>query len=186
MKQVIFYLFISIISVILFIPTSSGMAYSSESTEGKIKEQARQLANKIHNTQSNSLVDTINNNGKLIDLKKDNEGNLYLTKHNSNKLLHNSSDNITINSCEFWVKAAVMTVGIVVFMALAMAGAQFVAAFIFGLVAVELGTEMILSLIGLIFSGVSAMFLAEWISDRVCGIKMPANKKISHWDGIPN
>lgn len=169
------------LSLILFTPSTTALATEVKQTE------AQQLSVKIKQAVPNSKIATVDNNGKLIDLKKDNEGKVYATEHNSSTPLIDS-DEFHINSCNFWVQAAVFTVGIVVFFALALAGTTALLEFM----VITLGFTFIyydaVLLAGGILAGWSILQLGEWIAGIVCGVpkQEPPKKDICHWCGVPD
>lgn len=108
MKKLILSISVCLISTIIFIPYTSALANNSTNNTTiqnhnisiQQKEEAQQLANKIKQSSPNSKITTINNNGKLIDVSKNNEGKVFVTAHNNDKLLFNNNE-ISANSCEF-------------------------------------------------------------------------------------
>lgn len=167
-------------ALILFIPSTTALATEVKQTE------AQQLSNKIKQAAPNSNIATINNNGKLIDLKKNAEGKVYVTEHNSDKPLINPNE-VHTNSCNFWVEALIMTIGIVVFVALALTGVGTVLEFMVETLELAWAYLDAFLLTSGVLGGWSILFLAQWIAAKACGTAVPkaddSNKH--HWDEMP-
>lgn len=191
-------LIVGIISIILFIPTTSALADGTVKTDSiSIQERIRamQLSSKIKEARPNSKVTTINNKGMLIDVKKDSEGRVYLTEFNKDEPLIKKGE-FLVNSCEFWVKAAVMTIGIVIFTALAFIGVDALLGFFATTLYIVVEYYDAALLVGGLLTGLNISFVSDWVAAKACGSKAPLIPKQPqrgdphrghhHWDGIPD
>lgn len=173
-----------IVLLISFI-SSIGINNINANAQSSTQEEAKVLANKIKQSKSNTKIATVNNNGKLTDIKKNTEGKVYLTEHNSNKSLIDPNE-IHANSCEFWIQAAVMTIGLIIFTALAITGVGAVLDTLvlsFGYTWVYLDAALVASGV---LSGWSVLYLGQWIAAKVCGNELPPKPDTCHWCGIPD
>lgn len=182
MKLILTFIIIMLFSATLFLADAQALSNEKKSPQ----QESRILANKLTRASPGSTVGTINNNGKLIDLKKDAESRPYVTEHNSNKSLINPNE-IHTNSCNFWIQAAVMAIGMVVFVALALTGVGTVLEFM--VLTLELAWAYLDSvlLVGGVLGGWGIVYLSQWIAAKACGTKVPESNDNNkhHWEKMP-